>query len=98
MYFGLATVVFFILFGVTTPPANESAVNSEQIKLENEDQIEKEEEQAKKEAEEQAKKEAEEQAKLEAETMSQQQAVKMAEDYLDYTAFSKSGLIEQLVF
>lgn len=29
--------------------------------------------------------------------MSQQQAVRKAEDYLDYTAFSRSGLINQLV-
>ncbi len=154
MYFGIATVVFFILIALTAPPANESSVKSEQIELGNKDQTEIEggqakkeaeeqakkaaEEQAKKEAEEQAKKEAGEQAKKEAEeqarkaaeeqakkaaeeqakkaaeeqakkaaeeqarkaagTTSQQQAVRMAKDYLAYTAFSKKGLIEQLVF
>ena len=30
--------------------------------------------------------------------MSQQQAVKMAQNYIAYTAFSKSGLVEQLKF
>lgn len=39
-----------------------------------------------------------EQKQRDAETVSQQQAVKMAMSYLDYTAFSPSGLIEQLVF
>ncbi|WP_052728397.1 Ltp family lipoprotein, partial [Domibacillus tundrae] len=56
------------------------------------------EEKAKQEAEEQARIAAEEKAKQEAGTMSQQQAVKKAEDYIDHTAFSRSGLIEQLVF
>lgn len=32
------------------------------------------------------------------ETLSQQNAVKKAKSYLDYTAFSKSGLVEQLEF
>ena len=31
-------------------------------------------------------------------TASQEQAVRKAEDYLDYTAFSRSGLIKQLEF
>jgi hypothetical protein len=31
-------------------------------------------------------------------TTSQEQAVRKAEDYLDYTAFSRSGLIDQLVY
>ncbi|WP_349816919.1 Ltp family lipoprotein [Mycobacterium antarcticum] len=31
-------------------------------------------------------------------TVSQQNAVRAAEDYLDYTAFSRQGLIEQLEF
>lgn len=34
----------------------------------------------------------------EAATMSQRQAVRQANDYLDYTAFSRKGLIEQLEF
>jgi hypothetical protein len=32
------------------------------------------------------------------ETLSQQQAVRKAKDYLDYTAFSKKGLIDQLKY
>lgn len=48
IYFGIATVVFFILIGLTTPSASESAVKSEQIELENEGQTEKEKEEAKK--------------------------------------------------
>lgn len=40
-----------------------------------------------------------EQSKTEkAVTVSQEQAVRMANDYLNYTAFSKSGLIEQLEY
>jgi len=31
-------------------------------------------------------------------TVSQKNAIRKAEDYLDYTAFSKSGLVEQLEY
>ncbi|WP_010649953.1 Ltp family lipoprotein [Oceanobacillus massiliensis] len=118
MYFGIATVVFFILFGVTAPPTNESADNNEQIEQEKAEKIEeKEEEEEKAKAEEAEKKaEEEEQAKIEAEkkeeeakaqaeaekepemSLSQQNAIRQAESYLDYTAFSKSGLIDQLEY
>ncbi|MCY1158935.1 MAG: hypothetical protein MOP51_1959 [Citricoccus sp.] len=59
---------------------------------------------ASQEAEESAKAEAEARAADEAEaaakagTVSQQNALRSAEDYLDYTAFSRPGLIDQLEF
>lgn len=58
------------------------------------------EEKAKAEEEERAKAEAEEKARAAeaAETLSQKQALDMAENYLNYTAFSKKGLIEQLEY
>src|SRR5690625_6042834 len=119
MYFGIAAVVFFILFGATASPTNDSvdADNNDQIEQAKEEELKKEqeekikEEELKKEQEEKAKeeelkKEQEELAKEEArkkeqenaETKSQQQAVKMAQNYISYTAFSKSGLIDQLEF
>jgi len=139
MYFGIAAVVFFILFGATASPTNDSAdadnndqieqeekAKEEELKKEQEEKIKEEElkkeqeekakeeelriaeeEELKKEQEEKAKEEArkkeqEEKAKKEeqenAETKSQQQAVKMAQNYISYTAFSKSGLIDQLEF
>ena len=82
----------------------------EQAQKEQEEQEAKEQaqkEQEAKEAEEQAKKEEEEKARKEEEarkakeasvTVSQKQAVSMAQEYLNYTAFSKSGLIDQLEF
>ncbi|OCS85408.1 Ltp family lipoprotein [Caryophanon tenue] len=71
-----------------------------QAQIEAEEQAKKD-EQARIEAEEQAKKD--EQARIEAEkqaagTMEQQQAVRTAESYLNYSAFSRSGLIEQLMY
>src|SRR5690625_43516 len=122
MYFGIAAVVFFILFGATASPANDSAdadnndqieqeekAKEEELKKEQEEKIKEEElkkEQEEKAKEEELKKEQEELAKEEArkkeqenaETKSQQQAVKMAQNYISYTAFSKSGLIDQLEF
>ncbi|WP_241655905.1 Ltp family lipoprotein [Halobacillus litoralis] len=82
----------------------------EQAQKEQEEQEAKEQEQKEqeaKEAEEQAKKEEEERKAKEEEerkakeasvTVSQEQAVAMAQQYLNYTAFSKSGLIDQLKF
>src|SRR5690625_6522542 len=128
MYFGIAAVVFFILFGATASPTNDSvdADNNDQIEQAKEEELKKEqeekikEEELRKEQEEKAKeeelkKEQEEKAKEEArkkeqeekdkkeeqeneETKSQQQAVKMAQNYISYTAFSKNGLIDQLEF
>lgn len=49
-------------------------------------------------AEASAQAEAEAKAEKEAGTLSQQNALSKASDYLDYTAFSKTGLIEQLEF
>src|SRR5690625_1533573 len=144
MYFGIAAVVFFILFGATASPANDSAdadnndqieqeekAKEEELKKEQEEKIKEEElkkeqeekakeeelrkEQEEKAKEEELKKEQEEKAKEEArkkeqeekdkkeeqeneETKSQQQAVKMAQNYISYTAFSKNGLIDQLEF
>lgn len=43
-------------------------------------------------------KEKEEPIKVSEETLSQKNAVKTAKDYLDYSSFSKSGLIKQLKF
>lgn len=68
-----------------------------------EEKAKKEEEKSKKAEEEKAKEEAEkaekkEEDKKNAETASQTQAVKMAESYISFTPFSKSGLIDQLVF
>lgn len=59
-----------------------------------------EEERDKKQAEEQAKAEAEASKKAEEEagTLSQQNALRKAGDYLSYTAFSHSGLVDQLEF
>lgn len=56
--------------------------------------------QAEAEAEAAAKEEAEASAKAEAEsgTLSQQNALRSAENYLDFSAFSRSGLINQLEF
>ncbi|GAB3267655.1 Ltp family lipoprotein [Arthrobacter pigmenti] len=54
---------------------------------------------AKAEAEAKAAEEAEAaKAKAEAGTVSQQNALRAAENYLDFTAFSRTGLIDQLVF
>lgn len=44
------------------------------------------------------KKAAEEASKVPKETLSQQNAVRMANSYIDYDAFSKSGLVEQLKY
>ena len=49
-------------------------------------------------AEASAQAEAESKAEKEAGTLSQQNALSKASDYLDYTAFSKTGLIKQLEF
>nr|WP_233505339.1 Ltp family lipoprotein [Sporosarcina sp. BI001-red] len=108
LYFGLALVAFFILFGVTAPPESDVAGTSEQDeKSKQEDTaqqaVKKQEEKARAEAEKKAQEEiaraeAEKKAKESLETPSQQQAVKMALNYIDYTAFSPSGLIDQLVF
>ena len=57
-----------------------------------------EEAKAQAEAEAAAKAEAEREAKEAAASMSQRQAIGTAEDYLDYTAFSRKGLIEQLEY
>gem|GEM_PF-3553503 len=93
--------------------AEEQAKKEEEERIAKEEEERKaKEEQEAKEAEEQAKKEEERIAKEEADrkareeqeaeeasvTVSQEQAVRMAKDYLDYTAFSKSGLIDQLKY
>ncbi|GEN54943.1 Ltp family lipoprotein [Halobacillus faecis] len=72
----------------------------EQAKKEAKEKAKKEEEErkAKEEAERKAKEEAERKAKEDSVTVSQKQAVAMAEQYLNFTAFSKSGLIDQLKF
>ncbi|WP_370632667.1 Ltp family lipoprotein [Halobacillus sp. Nhm2S1] len=72
----------------------------EQAKKEAEEKAKKEEEErkAKEEAERKAKEEAERKTKEDSVTVSQKQAVAMAEQYLNFTAFSKSGLIDQLKF
>ncbi|WP_244199415.1 Ltp family lipoprotein [Halobacillus trueperi] len=59
---------------------------------------EEEERKAKEEAERKAKEEEERKAKEDSVTVSQKQAVAMAEQYLSFMAFSKSGLIDQLEF
>lgn len=79
--------------------AEEKRLAEEQAKKEAEEKAKKEaEEKAKAEAEEKAKKEAEEAAKKAAETVSQKNAIRAAENYLNFTAFSKSGLIDQLEY
>src|SRR5690625_4809895 len=105
MYFGIAAVVFFILFGATASPTKDSADADNNDQIEQEEKAKEEEmkkEQEEKAKEEELRKEQEEKAKKEeqenAETKSQQQAVKMAQNYISYTAFSKSGLIDQLEF
>lgn len=62
MYFGIATIVFFILFGATASPTNERADNYDQIEQEQEEEKKEQEEIAEKEVE---KKEQEEIAKKE---------------------------------
>lgn len=142
IYFGIATVLFFILIGVTAPPISESEANVERIEQEEKaEKIMKEQEESEKELEKREKELEEREKELEekekeatankesekkevaakpkkktekkevaakakkkpkkkeaTETNSQQQAVSMAENYISYTAFSKSGLIEQLEF
>lgn len=89
LYFGVATISFFILFGITTPSATEEAKSSagtdNVVSTEAatdkaaEEQTKKEaEEKAKKEAEEKAQKEAEEQAKKEAEEKAKKEAEEAA--------------------
>ena len=79
--------------------AEEKRLAEEQAKKEAEEKAKKEaEEKAKAEAEEKARKEAEEAAKKAAETVSQKNAIRSAENYLNFTAFSKSGLIDQLEY
>lgn len=70
----------------------------EKAKAEAEAAAKAEEEKAKAEAEAAAKAEAEREAKQAAATMSQKQAIRKAESYLDYTAFSRKSLIEQLEY
>lgn len=72
----------------------------EQAKKEAEEKAKKEEEErkAKEEADRKAKEEAERKAKEDSVTVSQKQAVAMAEHYINFMAFSKSGLIDQLEF
>ncbi|MEC3884832.1 Ltp family lipoprotein [Halobacillus sp. HZG1] len=72
----------------------------EQAKKEAEEKAKKEEEdrKAKEEADRKAKEEAERKAKEDSVTVSQKQAVAMAEHYINFMAFSKSGLIDQLEF
>ncbi|MFC7063226.1 Ltp family lipoprotein [Halobacillus seohaensis] len=83
----------------------EEQAQKEQEEQEAKEQAKKEEERkAKEEEERKAKEEEERKAKEEQEakeasvTVSQEQAVNMAQDYLNYTAFSKSGLIDQLEY
>lgn len=88
---GASTIVFFILFGLTTPTVTEEAapnVEGNQVvstevattdeKAETEAEKAKAEEQAKKEEEEKAQKEAEEQAKKEAEEKAKKEAEEAA--------------------
>src|SRR5690625_1094678 len=65
MYFGIAAVVFFILFGATASPTNDSvdADNNDQIEQAKEEELKKEQEEKIK--EEELKKEQEEKAKEE---------------------------------
>ncbi|WP_406944143.1 Ltp family lipoprotein [Halobacillus sp. SY10] len=79
--------------------AREKAQKDQEAK-EAEEQKKKEEEErkAKEEAEQKAKEEEERKAKEDSVTVSQKQAVAMAEHYLSFMAFSKSGLIDQLEF
>ncbi|MBU9721709.1 MULTISPECIES: Ltp family lipoprotein [Bacillaceae] len=107
----VSTLVFLILFAITAPePVGELAEeeqeeNEVEENVEIEDEVEEveeaeEEEEIEEPAEEEAPAEEQEEVveETESETLSQQNAVAMARDYLAYTAFSKSGLIDQLKF
>lgn len=78
----------------------QAKVEEEKKKQEEEKEQAKIEEEKEKQEEEKAQAKIEEQKKEKevTETNSQQQAVKMAQSYIDYTAFSRSGLIDQLQF
>jgi Host cell surface-exposed lipoprotein/Protein of unknown function (DUF2510)/Glucodextranase, domain B len=67
-----------------------------QAELAEKAQARKEREERRKETEEQEESEERERIEIEQATLSQQNALKAAEHYLEFTAFSKAGLIEQL--
>ncbi len=100
----VATFVFLVLFIVTTP-----GVEKEEVAADVEEE-EVEEEPVEEEIDEPVENEPEEPEPVEevitepveepedSETLEQKNAVSMAEDYLNYTAFSKSGLVDQLKY
>ncbi|ADU29340.1 Ltp family lipoprotein [Evansella cellulosilytica] len=102
-----STLVFLILFVITAPEPveeiaeeeNETEENIEiEEEVEEEAEIEEEIEETPEEEEPVEEDVQEEEIVEESETLSQQNAVAMARNYLAYTAFSKSGLIDQLKF
>ncbi|WP_370550955.1 Ltp family lipoprotein [Halobacillus sp. GSS1] len=78
--------------------AKEKAQKEQEAKEAEEQKKKEEERKAKEEEERKAKEEAERKAKEDSVTVSQKQAVAMAEHYINFMAFSKSGLIDQLEF
>ncbi|MGR9049752.1 Ltp family lipoprotein [Halobacillus faecis] len=78
--------------------AKEKAQKEQEAKEAEEQKKKEEERKAKEEEERKAKEEAERKAKEDSITVSQKQAVAMAEHYINFMAFSKSGLIDQLEF
>lgn len=109
-YYGLALVASFILFGISIP--NEDTTSKTELVKEVAPVVEPAAEPAVEPAAEPAAEPAVEPAAepvvepvkesptpvAEGETVSQKNAVKMAKNYLSYTAFSKKGLITQLEF
>jgi len=87
-------IALFIIIAIIDPSSEEVAGD-----VEAKDPIAKVEEEATEEVEEPVVEETPEEPKVEDSlTVSQKNAIRKAEDYLDYTAFSKSGLVEQLEY
>jgi len=118
MIFGVATIVFFVLFGITTDTSKNNqavqqpATENSQISTENENSVPANapENQAPAKTEDKPApttttaptqvKQTDNQniPPVSSETVSQKNAVAKAKSYLDYTAFSHDGLVDQLEY
>jgi colicin import membrane protein len=102
MYTGISTVLFIAGLSIPSPEPQETVAEpQEEVKQDEPKQEEttKEESTKVEPEEEKEEKPAKEEPKEEPElTLSQENALRSAKSYLDYTAFSKSGLVKQLEF